>query len=480
MQRGLKNVFLFTLRQKVCGKGYRGGVLAGMLLCFLVPVLIFGLVEGLRPESESGQAPEAGFEPAGFERMQTLYLLDRADGALLEPAVLKRLLPYPGAERCVSLPAEMSLDEARGLIAESERDVLLLLQGGISDMEPVLYTPDGMADEAEDTAMFTLARCMPMLVAAKRGISPETLAAMGVTTSAAITVCCVDPESGAVVDFPQELPDDSATTEDEGEPGMSAAEGARELLAMVIPYLVTMLLYFMVLFYGQAAANSIIMEKNSKLMDYFLVYVRPADMMLGKVLAIALSGILEIALWLLSLAGGLACGLLLASRINPDSAITGVVRFVRELLALPGLFSAGGLAVAVCVMLAGFLLYCCLSAVGGSMAGKPEDLSVTNSLFSAVLIISFLATLYLGVMDGEQLTGAAALLYYIPFTAIFIMPGHVALGIVPVGTGCACLCVMLVFSLGLLYLAGQVYRACALLKGNPPKPWELLRVLRGC
>ena len=122
MQRGLKNVFLFTLRQKVCGKGYRGGVLAGMLLCFLVPVLIFGLVEGLRPESESGQAPEAGFEPAGFERMQTLYLLDRADGALLEPAVLKRLLPYPGAERCVSLPAEMSLDEARGLIAESERD----------------------------------------------------------------------------------------------------------------------------------------------------------------------------------------------------------------------------------------------------------------------------------------------------------------------------------------------------------------------
>ena len=42
------------------------------------------------------------------------------------------------------------------------------------------------------------------------------------------------------------------------------------------------------------------------------------------------------------------------------------------------------------MIVAGFLLYCALSSIGGAMAGKPEDLSVTNVLFTVILVAKLL------------------------------------------------------------------------------------------
>lgn len=47
------------------------------------------------------------------------------------------------------------------------------------------------------------------------------------------------------------------------------------LLSMLLPFASLMLLYFLVLLYGQSTAASVILEKTSKLMDLFLVSVEP-------------------------------------------------------------------------------------------------------------------------------------------------------------------------------------------------------------
>ena len=80
------------------------------------------------------------------------------------------------------------------------------------------------------------------------------------------------------------------------------------LLSMLLPFASLMLLYFLVLLYGQSTAANVILEKTSKLMDLFLVSVEPGAMVLGKVLATALAGLLQLAVWAAGLAGGFAIG----------------------------------------------------------------------------------------------------------------------------------------------------------------------------
>ena len=53
-------IFRFTLAQHLLRKGYRAGTLAGMLLCFFLPVLIMGGLELLGRD-----APEKRQEAPG-------------------------------------------------------------------------------------------------------------------------------------------------------------------------------------------------------------------------------------------------------------------------------------------------------------------------------------------------------------------------------------------------------------------------------
>ena len=128
------------------------------------------------------------------------------------------------------------------------------------------------------------------------------------------------------------------------------------------------------------------------------------------------------------------------------------------------------------LLLAGFLLYCSLSAIGGSMAGKAEDLSSTNVLFSLVLVASFFCCMFAGGMDG--MTSSARWLDYVPFTAILVTPSRVLLGQTSLLGGLVSLALVVVCAGVLTALAGQVYRLMSLYKGNPPTPRRVLRMLR--
>jgi len=258
--------------------------------------------------------------------------------------------------------------------------------------------------------------------------------------------------------------------------GGRTGEGqAADVLSMVLPFVSLMLLYFLVLLYGQSTAASVILEKTSKLMDLFLVSVEPTAMVLGKVLATALAGLLQLAVWILSLMGGFAAGGALARQTAPSVTLP-LLEVLKGVGRLTGLFSVPAMLEAAGLLLAGFLLYCSLSAIGGSMAGKAEDLSSTNVLFSLVLVASFFCCMFAGGMDG--MTSSARWLDYVPFTAILVTPSRVLLGQTSLMGGLVSLVLVVVCAGALTALAGRVYRLMSLYKGNPPTPRRVLRMLR--
>ena len=269
------------------------------------------------------------------------------------------------------------------------------------------------------------------------------------------------PEQRALLTAPVEV------TVTGGQTGEGEAMG---LLSMLLPFASLMLLYFLVLLYGQSTAASVILEKTSKLMDLFLVSVEPGAMVLGKVLATALAGLLQLAVWAAGLAGGFAIG---GAVVRQTGVTLPLLEVLKSVGRLTGLFSVPAMLEAAGLLLAGFLLYCSLSAIG---AGKAEDLSSTNVLFSLVLVASFFCCMFAGGMDG--MTSSARWLDYVPFTAILVTPSRVLLGQTSLLGGLVSLALVVVCAGVLTALAGRVYRLMSLYKGNPPTPRRVLRMLR--
>ena len=167
------------------------------------------------------------------------------------------------------------------------------------------------------------------------------------------------PEQRALLTAPVEV------TVTGGQTGEGEAMG---LLSMLLPFASLMLLYFLVLLYGQSTAASVILEKTSKLMDLFLVSVEPTAMVLGKVLATALAGLLQLAVWAAGLAGGFAIG---GAVVRQTGVTLPLLEVLRGAGRLTGLFSVPAMLEAAGLLLAGFLLYCSLSAIGGREGRGP-------------------------------------------------------------------------------------------------------------
>lgn len=252
-------------------------------------------------------------------------------------------------------------------------------------------------------------------------------------------------------------------------------DALRETLSYVLPYLNIMVLYFLVLFYGQGVSTSVLMEKTSKLMDTMLLAVRPGSMVLGKVLAQALAGALQIFAWIAGLAGGISAGYFTVKAMNPDSTMI-LVRFLENMGMLDGLFTAPAVAAALLHLLGGFLLYCALASVGGAVAGKQEELSSANILFILALLASFMLTLSCGGLG--RMTASSAWLNWMPFSAVLLVPSRVLLGQISVWEAYGSLAVVLASFVLIAWFAGSVYRCMAMYKGKLPEPGELLRMIR--
>ena len=462
--KGLGKIFAFTFERQVKSTGYLVGTIVFALLCFLLPAGIMAAVEYFGGDSDSA------VETAAVSPVQTVYVADGTDGA-----ADWNLLTQAESETFggISYITCGSLEEADAQAGQEEHSLILLLEeakkiaqenalsqvsnGSQNGYQMHLLLPDNTSlseGDAGDLESFLQANFQIILLQ-KSGIDPAAAAELLVPAATEVTTV-----------------GEEALSETE-----AALESMREVLGMLLPYLNMRILYFLVLFYGQGVANNVIMEKTSKLMDTFLVAVKPTAMVFGKVLAVTAASMLQFVIVAASLIGGFAAGSALVRMINPDSDML-LLLFFDSLSEFQGVLTVPGILLAVVMMVSGFFLYCSLSAIGGSAAGKPEDLSSTNVVFTTVLIVSFLAALYAGGIGSMDSEAFAKWLDFVPFTSILVTPSRIMLGEVSLGMGFVSLLLVLIVSVLCLLLAGKVYRMMALYKGNPPTPAKLMKMLK--
>lgn len=467
--RGFGKIFSFTFLHHVKSKGYIASTLIIAMLCLLIPIGVMAgreLIGGGEPEPEPGinsgmettMEPESGEEidlEKEFEKLQYLYVVDRSQDGLEE---LAGFGDYLRQERGMYLQViDLGSDmEKAAELSSGKRDVMILTADQVGkDFELNLLVPEGGISEMAAESLVPLLD--QYMESAKDRINGAEDA---------------DGNSAEA----EEVGNGAAEAED----GENDLDDLKKILAMILTFLNIMVLYFFVLIYGQSVAGSVVMEKNSKLMEVFLTAVKPSAMIMGKLLAISLSGMVQLVSWVVSILAGLALGGSFAQAINPDAGDP-----LGELFSLissltDGMFSAATLVAAVVMALLGVLLYCSLAAIGGSLASKQEDLSSTNVVFTLILIISFFAALYGGGIEGFGADGGwlKALLDWIPFTAVMVTPSKILLGLIPLGYGLGSIALTAAMTILLVAAAGRIYKAMALYRGQLLSPKQIIKMVR--
>ena len=247
-------------------------------------------------------------------------------------------------------------------------------------------------------------------------------------------------------------------------------EQVMKVVSMALPYATIMLLYFMLLSYGQTLAQSVVMEKESKLIDTMLISVRTESLIFGKLLAAIITAMIQAFSWIVALALGFSAGSLISKAIFPEGKnyLTAFIDGMKEL----NVFRPGNVVIGIIFLFLSFVLYFSLAAIAGAMSSTKEEVSSKATLFIFPLLISFFILIFAGGMNAET---TKTWMLIIPFTGGMILPANVMLGYVSWPVILAALAAFIVLIVALIYMAGRIYKMMSLYKGNAISISEVLK-----
>ncbi len=245
----------------------------------------------------------------------------------------------------------------------------------------------------------------------------------------------------------------------------SLAEASQDMLGFGM----TILIFMIIVMYGNWIAMSVVEEKSSRVMEVVLNAATPFQLLAGKVLgvggvaftqygAVVVAGLASLAL--LNPIGSFALG----EDVSALSLPSGLT---------PGLLVAFGV-----YGVLGFLMYASLYAAAGSLVSRIEDVN------AAVMPMTFLsmAGYFIGVYASTGLldlgAGWITFLSLIPFFSPFMMLGRIAVGAAVPWEVVVSLVLLVVGIAVAVWVAARIYAAGVLLYGQRPgfrKVWHLIR-----
>lgn len=234
-----------------------------------------------------------------------------------------------------------------------------------------------------------------------------------------------------------------------------------------------MLLYMIIIIYGQMVLTSVVEEKASRVIDVMVTSCTPFQLMMGKILGIAAVAVTQIAIWALLVLS--ASKFLLPALLPADVAMTNDAMLATILGTLG---DVGYLAMLFTYMLlfifGGFLLYASLYAAAGSAVDSVQDGQQYNTIIMLPIILSIIVMMSVFNDPNSPLAFWTSV---IPFTSPIVMMARIPFGI-PTWE--------ILLSLGLLYatfifttwLASKIFRVGIFMHGKRPSWRELWQWIR--
>lgn len=239
-----------------------------------------------------------------------------------------------------------------------------------------------------------------------------------------------------------------------------------ELMQKMGPMLISFLMFFFCFTYGSSVGNIVSIEKTSKLMEMILTHTRPYPLILGKVMAVTVSAILQICLWVASFLVGFVAGDLVAKEMIYPEYNNVLLEVINLLKTTDGssAFSAGAIVLGGLCMFIGFLFFCMVAATVASFASKAEELSQVMAVFMLISMAAFYGAYILPIMVENDTVNL--ILRLIPFTGAFLTPGDIFVGNISLTEGLLETLLLLSFCLAATLIAGKTYKGMVLNNGR--------------
>ncbi|MDN6195437.1 MAG: ABC transporter permease [Atopostipes suicloacalis] len=229
----------------------------------------------------------------------------------------------------------------------------------------------------------------------------------------------------------------------------------------VIAFAIIFIMYMLILLYGNNVATSVAREKDSRTMELLITSTKPKTLILGKVAAVGLTGVLQIAS--IILAG------VIGFFLNKGSYPAVVLELVKDTMSLDTVF------VYASFSLLGYLLYLFIYASLGSLVSKVEDVAKSTAPITYLFIIAYLAaTMAMNMPDNSIIKVTS----FIPFVSMFTMPIRYMMTTVPIYSLLASILIMIATVLLFAAISIYIYRFGSLNYGNRLSLKEVIKSIK--
>ena len=215
-------------------------------------------------------------------------------------------------------------------------------------------------------------------------------------------------------------------------------DGASMLLGTVFG----VLSYTVIIVYGQQVMQSVIEEKQTRVLDVILTSCSPFELMMGKIFGLALVAALQVVIWSIL-----------------------VVAAKNAFLPAGYDMNAGGISLMMVVyVIGGFLFYASMYAAIGSAVDTPQDAAQFNIVIMLPIMISFMLLTVILTNPDSQLAVWCSI---IPFTSPIVMMIRVPAG-APVWQIISSLVILYGTFPVMTWLASRIFRIGVFMHGKKP------------
>ncbi len=249
---------------------------------------------------------------------------------------------------------------------------------------------------------------------------------------------------------------------------------------MILSYLMSFLIYTFVFLFGTMVMRSVMDEKGSRVVEIIISSVDSIDLMIGKIVGVALVALTQFALWIIltmAVAGGISAFAVrdITEALQAGAADAQAIGGMEVIEMLQGI---NWLQIILCFLiyfLLGYLLYAAMFAAIGAACDSETDTNQLQMPVTVPLIIGLFIMLHTFEHPGSSLSFWASM---IPWTSPMVMLARIPFGVVPPWQLILSMTILALTFAGTAWVSAKIYRTGILMYGKKTSFRDLLKWIK--
>lgn len=267
-------------------------------------------------------------------------------------------------------------------------------------------------------------------------------------------------------------------TSESGEIDISEENESISMEEYYILFAGTVIVMMIISFSGSSIAVSVVTEKSTKVVEYLMMNVRPMALIAGKIAAALATILLQFAVM----------GVCYFLSLFIDMGLTGAAEnqqlptaqdsaFVLD--KIPGL-QIGNIVIAMVIILIGVLFFGILAGLAGASVSKMEEMAEGMKIYQMFMMAGYFVGIFLCItqMSGSASQTVINICCMVPVAAPFVVPGHLLLGKIGMGTALLGGALLTVVTAVLFSFTARVYEALIFYNGNVMKLKDIIQIAK--